>query len=54
MAAVIRIKRRLEDEPSDTLILNCKKRKTDGEADSEEAELSTILKFAGTVTSQVR
>ncbi|EFA03974.1 probable RNA polymerase II nuclear localization protein SLC7A6OS [Tribolium castaneum] len=52
MAAVIRIKRRLEDEPSDTLILNCKKRKTEADTQDQDAELSTILKFAGTVKNQ--
>ncbi|XP_044266951.1 probable RNA polymerase II nuclear localization protein SLC7A6OS isoform X2 [Tribolium madens] len=52
MAAVIRIKRRLEDEPSETLILNCKKRKTDASTPDQDGELSTILKFAGTVKNQ--
>jgi hypothetical protein len=50
MAAVIRVKRPLKEEPSDALILSCKRRKTDK---NEETELSTILKFAGTVNSQV-
>ncbi|KAJ3632296.1 hypothetical protein MTP99_009310 [Tenebrio molitor] len=49
MAAVIRVKRTLKEEPSDALILSCKRRKTD---QNEETELSTILKFAGTVNSQ--
>ncbi|RZC22667.1 RNA polymerase II nuclear localization protein SLC7A6OS [Asbolus verrucosus] len=51
MAAVIRLKRRLEDEPLETLILNCKKRKTEN-LQNEEPELSTFLKFAGTINDQ--
>ena len=54
MAAVIRLKRRLEDQPSDTLILNCKRRKTDEKEENENGELSTILKFAGTFNNQVK
>ncbi|KAJ8910990.1 hypothetical protein NQ315_010819 [Exocentrus adspersus] len=49
MAAVIRLKRRPDEEPLEAVILSCKKRKlsTNG---TEEAGLSTtLLKFAGTV-----
>lgn len=51
-SAIVRIKRHLEEEPLETLILNCKKIKTKGEATNENTsstESSTILKFAGTV-----
>lgn len=53
MAAVVRVKRRLEDEPLDALIINCKRQKTDEASKKEDSELSTLLKFAGTTTSQV-
>lgn len=54
MAAVIRLKRRLEDEPRETLILSCKRRKTDENVDYEDAQLSTVLKLAGTFKNQVK
>ncbi|KAF2880760.1 hypothetical protein ILUMI_25411 [Ignelater luminosus] len=48
MAAVIRIKRHLNEDPLDAVLLNCKKRKTD-DANGQEVDLSAVLKFAGTV-----
>lgn len=59
MAAVLRVKRRHEDEPLNALIIACKRRKT---AENEEAEKSeeaesvplTVFKFAGTVKNQVK
>lgn len=52
MAAVIRIKRHLDEDPIDAVLLNCKKRKTDNE-DAQEVDLATVLKFAGTVFDPV-
>jgi len=60
MAAVVRVKRRLEEDPVDSLVLLCKKvrRGTDvGSAsafqpDSTEA-VESVFKFAGTVTGPV-
>lgn len=53
MAAVIRIKRRLEDEPLEALILNCKRQKTDNSSTEilpNTPELSsTVLTLAGTI-----
>ncbi|XP_055632251.1 uncharacterized protein LOC129772802 [Toxorhynchites rutilus septentrionalis] len=43
MATVIRIKRRVDEEPLDALVLNCKKRRVDLDTDSLE------LQFAGTI-----
>lgn len=75
MSAVIRVKRRIDEEPLDAFVLNCKKRRledTNGEtsaassatANDKDAnrinflenanETSTILKFAGTVSNEVR
>jgi hypothetical protein len=53
MSAVIRIKRHINEEPQEAFVLNCKKRKTDGENAAALGETSTVLKFAGTV-NQVR
>lgn len=51
MAAVIRMKRHISEEPHSAFILNCKKRKTDDSKQDNSApgETSTVLKFAGTV-----
>jgi len=51
MAAVIRMKRHISEEPHSAFILNCKKRKTDDskQGNSTSGETSTVLKFAGTV-----
>lgn len=52
MAAVVRVKRLIENEPLDALLINCKKRKTEASA-SVDLPLSAVLKFAGTVDDQV-
>lgn len=55
MSAVVRLKRLLEEEPLEAIVLNCKRRKTDnGKAECQESDLSTVFKFVGTVTNQVR
>lgn len=55
MSAVVRLKRLLEEEPLEAIVLNCKRRKTDnGKPQSQENDLSTVFKFVGTVTNQVR
>lgn len=56
MATVIRLKRRVDEDPLNAFVLNCKRQRVDGStADNESAETadegsSTILKFAGTFT----
>lgn len=59
-SAVVRVKRRIDEEPLNAFVLNCKRRKVDEEKNEHDAsmlmdkdETSTILKFAGTVDSQV-
>lgn len=52
MAAVVRVKRLLKDEPLDAILLNCKRRKTE-ETEFSDLPLAAILKFAGTVDDQV-
>lgn len=71
MSAVIRVKRRINEEPLDAFVLNCKKRRIDGEAAGASTsasqsstanrtnlfenadETTTVMKFAGTVSSEV-
>ena len=56
MAAVLRVKRRYDDEPLNALIIACKRRKTDENEQPEDSAasspLATILKFALTVKNQ--
>uniref|UniRef100_A0A1B0EXG9 Uncharacterized protein n=1 Tax=Lutzomyia longipalpis TaxID=7200 RepID=A0A1B0EXG9_LUTLO len=63
MAAVIRVKRRVDEEPLNAFVLNCKRRKVSQENAPEagasssnnehtKEETCTILKFAGTVETQ--
>jgi len=61
MAAVVRVKRRLEDDPVDSLVLVCKKVRSDvadvdsasvSQHDSSEA-VKSVFKFAGTVSGPV-
>ncbi|CAO1312238.1 unnamed protein product [Diamesa serratosioi] len=49
MAAVIRMKRHINEEPLDAFVLNCKKRKTNGTKDQNQSETTSVLKFVGTV-----
>lgn len=51
MAAVVRVKRRVDEDPLEAFVLNSKRRKAETHTDKEE--VSTILKFAGTVQNQV-
>ncbi|XP_053695888.1 probable RNA polymerase II nuclear localization protein SLC7A6OS [Sabethes cyaneus] len=59
MAAVIRLKRRVDEDPLNAFVLNCKRQRTEpdngllnpAETGSEATgETSTVLKFAGTFT----
>ncbi|KAL3281478.1 hypothetical protein HHI36_004687 [Cryptolaemus montrouzieri] len=53
METLIRLKRSLDDSPSDTLILNCnKKRKLDVSTNESDEVLLAVLKFTGTQISQ--
>jgi len=60
MATVVRVKRRLEDNPVDSLVLLCKKVKTGTDVgiasfrqpDTTEA-VKSVFKFAGTVSGLV-
>lgn len=64
MAAVLRVKRRNDDEPLEALVIACKRRKTvnpDGQetsksgtdAEEESSPVTAVLKFAGTIKNQV-
>ena len=60
MAAIVRVKRRLEDDPVDSLVLLCKKVKGGSDIDSASAchldsteAVKSVFKFTGTVTGPV-
>ncbi|XP_058058926.1 probable RNA polymerase II nuclear localization protein SLC7A6OS [Anopheles bellator] len=55
MTTVIRLKRRVDEDPLNAFVLNCKRQRVAGTAAADESnanadESSTILKFAGTFT----
>lgn len=62
MAAVIRVKRRINEEPFEKFVLNCKRRRTSDDESSGSVvapnlletgdETTTILKFTGTIKSE--
>ena len=57
MAAVVRVKRRIHDDPVDSLIISCKRFKQIDEniveKDAAVQELKSLFKFAATVPEQV-
>lgn len=54
MAAVVRLKRRFDEEPLEALVLACKRKKTEDLATTkDENPFTTILNFAGTVNNRV-
>ena len=50
MCTIIKVKRKISEDPADCLIFECKKKKLD--AGSNES-IKAILKYAGTATSEV-
>ncbi|XP_063245233.1 probable RNA polymerase II nuclear localization protein SLC7A6OS [Bacillus rossius redtenbacheri] len=51
--AIVRLKRRISDEPVEALLLSCKRKCLEpGEALTEDNPFSTVVQFAGTVTTQ--
>ncbi|XP_021940024.1 probable RNA polymerase II nuclear localization protein SLC7A6OS, partial [Zootermopsis nevadensis] len=53
MAAVVRLKRRFDEEPLEALVLACKRKKTEDLATTkDENPFTTILNFAGTVNNR--
>ncbi|KAG7207564.1 hypothetical protein KM043_009188 [Ampulex compressa] len=56
MAAILRVKRRNDVEPLDTLVIACKRRKTEESNEAVEplklTPVTAIVKFAGTVSDQ--
>ncbi|XP_078046598.1 female sterile (2) ltoPP43 [Augochlora pura] len=56
MTAVLRVKRRLDDEPLSALLIACKRRKISINEEAEESAISepltTVVTFAGTVNNQ--
>lgn len=55
MAAILRVKRSYYDEPSNALIISCKRQKIAEDEDTEDVlsvPITTLAKFAGTVKEQ--
>ncbi|XP_024944048.1 probable RNA polymerase II nuclear localization protein SLC7A6OS [Cephus cinctus] len=54
MPAVLRVKRRNDDEPLDALLIACKRQKLDVDEkdESKNVPLTAVVKFAGTVKDQ--
>lgn len=53
MAAILRVKRRHEDEPLNALVISYKRQKNEETEATLSASLSSVAKFAGTVKKQV-
>lgn len=56
MAAILRVKRRHDDEPSNALVISYKRQKTNQTEETQSVSpvpLTTLAKFAGTVKKQV-
>ncbi|XP_014214565.1 probable RNA polymerase II nuclear localization protein SLC7A6OS [Copidosoma floridanum] len=49
MAAILRVKRKKDDEPQDAFLISCKRAKVEDEAAVTEQPLTALVKFAGTV-----
>ena len=50
MAAIVRIKRRRDQDPAESLLISCKRKKLD---EAETPLIQNVFKFAGTVSSSV-
>ena len=55
MATIVRVKRRRYEDPLESIVISCKRKKGDdiSVACSVENESQSSLKFAGTVSSKV-
>ncbi len=53
MAAILRVKRRRDEEAADSLVLLCKKQKLDDGATPDANNVQTVFKFAGTLSDKV-
>ena len=47
MVTIIKVKRKINEDPADCLIIECKKKKTDSDS------IKQILKYAGTAKTEV-
>lgn len=51
MCTIIKVKRKINEDPAECLIVESKKKKTSGEAEGEE--FKQILKYAGSARNEV-
>ncbi|KAJ8670577.1 hypothetical protein QAD02_001836 [Eretmocerus hayati] len=49
MAAILRVKRKKEDEPLDALLIACKRQKVETDESPESNPYTAVVKFAGTI-----
>ena len=57
MAAIVRVKRKIGEDPAEALVLHCKRQrceqKESAEATEEDKAIKSTLRFAGTVQDKV-
>ena len=53
MAAIVRVKRRREEDVAESLVLLCKKSKSIEYEAAADNPVKSVLKFAGTVSAKV-
>ncbi|XP_047117374.1 probable RNA polymerase II nuclear localization protein SLC7A6OS [Schistocerca piceifrons] len=52
MAAILRVKRRCDEDPHEALLLSCKRLKHDETPESNSHSYTALLQFAGTINTQ--
>lgn len=53
MAAVVRVKRRIDEDPAEALIISCKRLKEDARLEASNSSEIIRLSYAGTLASKV-
>lgn len=52
MAAILRVKRRCDEDPHEALLISCKRQKQDETAENKSLSYTALLQFAGTINTQ--
>lgn len=53
MAAILRVKRKRNADPAESIVLSCKKQRNDDESSSTDCQIKNKFKFAGTTSEKV-
>lgn len=54
MSTVIRVKRSLDDDPIEAIVINCKRSKLDlDDEENKDQQLTTVFKLGNTIKTQV-